>query len=109
MRSTRRASSRRAGAVARVMGPPMEWGEGLAIGSKMIPEPNRWPSRAIMHVDSTRTKAVLSGLVVTVSGGFVAFSIMAADRPWRWGVPVGAAAILVASAGVLALLGTFRT
>jgi 4-amino-4-deoxy-L-arabinose transferase-like glycosyltransferase len=51
---------------------------------------------------------VADPILVTTLGGFGSFAIMAADRQWRWGIPVGAAGIVVAALGMLALSGSFR-
>src|SRR5262245_49701171 len=47
------------------------------------------------------------GGAVLVVGALVAFVVMAMSRQFRWGVPLGALGILVASAGALDLLGSF--
>jgi len=49
----------------------------------------------------------LRGLALAIPGMLVAFALMAIGPQFRWGVPAGAIAVLVAAAGLLDLLGTF--
>ncbi len=47
------------------------------------------------------------GALVAVVGAAVPFLLMCMDRRWRWSVPVGLAACVVAAFGILDALGTF--
>lgn len=50
---------------------------------------------------------LVRGPAAIVLGSLIAFVIMAIDGQYRWGVPVGALGILLATFGVLDLLGSF--
>ncbi|HMJ55731.1 MAG TPA: glycosyltransferase family 39 protein [Polyangiaceae bacterium] len=55
----------------------------------------------------TRARAKLSYLYAggaAALGGFATFSVMAADAPWRWGVPVAIAALAMASVALMMLV-----
>src|SRR5205085_5263669 len=49
----------------------------------------------------------LRGGLTALAGGVVAFLLMSAEAQFRWGVPVGILAMVVATVGVLDFLGTF--
>src|SRR5262249_53865150 len=50
---------------------------------------------------------LLRGGLTAAAGGFVAFSLMATDAQFRWGVPAGIVAVAASVFGILDLLGTF--
>jgi 4-amino-4-deoxy-L-arabinose transferase-like glycosyltransferase len=51
--------------------------------------------------------SIVLPLALAGAGGFIALSIMAADRSWPWGIVVGSGAVVVAAVGVLRLAGGF--
>jgi 4-amino-4-deoxy-L-arabinose transferase-like glycosyltransferase len=48
-----------------------------------------------------------AGALTFLAGALVAFLLMARDTQWRWGVPVGFLAVLVAAFGAMHLIGSF--
>ncbi|MGZ3420924.1 MAG: ArnT family glycosyltransferase [Polyangiales bacterium] len=67
-------------------------------------EPVETPFSFLRGGHQLRTKR---GLATFLGGSLVAFLLMARDTQWRWGVPVGFVAILVAALGALDLIGSF--
>ena len=50
---------------------------------------------------------VVRGGIPALAGGLIALLLMAHHGQWRWGVPLGALFVAIASWGVMDLLGTF--
>lgn len=50
---------------------------------------------------------VARGAALVAVGSLIAFVVMAISRPLRWGVPIGGFGVLVATVGVLDILGSF--
>jgi 4-amino-4-deoxy-L-arabinose transferase-like glycosyltransferase len=69
-----------------------------------------------MHVATASTtcdgsasgrRGIVSPAVLAGAGAFVAFSILAADRSWSWGIAVGFFAVGMAAVGIVRLWGGF--
>ncbi len=65
-----------------------------------------WTERKATAPTGNKLRPLRGGLTAFV-GGLVAFLLMSIESQFRWGVPLGIAAIFVASFGVLDFLGTF--